>query len=223
MRQVCILREHTVRNLEATRIFHLVLSLESIKVTFFLHYIERFYGVNMLFAILSRISSHQFQTDSIVQALLVDNISNGVFLTALDGAFHQVFGLFARHHFNAVPLLGNFFLPSSYFLSLGTTVGSQHLETFGLLDVELVVIVVQLTLHCIVGSNLCDGVLDSLHPTFRISLLVACIEQRQNFLLKNAVDSSGIELVLMFLVLVSTLFSQRPTCTFTVTFQPPSV
>ena len=125
VRQVCILREHTVRNLEATRIFHLVLSLESIKVTFFLHYIERFYGVNMLFAILSRISSHQFQTDSIVQALLVDNVSNGVFLTALDGAFHQVFGLFARHHFNAVPLLGNFFLPSSYFLSLGTTVGSQ--------------------------------------------------------------------------------------------------
>ena len=33
VRQVCILREHTVRNLEATRIFHLVLSLESIKVT----------------------------------------------------------------------------------------------------------------------------------------------------------------------------------------------
>ena len=83
VRQVCILREHTVRNLEATRIFHLVLSLESIKVTFFLHYIERFYGVNMLFAILSRISSHQFQTDSIVQALLVDNVSNGVFLTCL--------------------------------------------------------------------------------------------------------------------------------------------
>ena len=30
---------------------------------------------------------------------------------------------------------------------------SQHLETFGLLDVELVVIVVQLTLHCIVAVS----------------------------------------------------------------------
>ena len=111
VRQVCILREHTVRNLEATRIFHLVLSLESIKVTFFLHYIERFYGINVLFAILSRISSHQFQTDSIVQALLVDNVSNGVFLTAFDRTFNQLFRLFARYDLNAIPLGNNFLFP----------------------------------------------------------------------------------------------------------------
>ena len=106
VRQVCIFREHTVRNLEATRIFHLVLSLESVKVTFFLHYIERFYGVNVLFTILARISSHQFQTDGIVQAFLVDNVSDGVFLTTLNGTFDQIFSLFTRCHFNAVPLFG---------------------------------------------------------------------------------------------------------------------
>ena len=71
--------------------------------------------------------------------------------------------------------------------------------------------------------NLRDRILDGSNPAFRISLLVACIVQRQDFLFEDAVNGSGIQLVLVFLVLVSTFFRQRPTCTFTVAFQPPSV
>ena len=71
MRQVCILGEHTVSNFEATRIFQLMLHLECIEVALFLHYIERLYGVNVLFAVLRSIGSYQFQADCIVQSLLV--------------------------------------------------------------------------------------------------------------------------------------------------------
>ena len=72
-------------------------------------------------------------------------------------------------------------------------------------------------------SYLCDRVLDSLHPAFRISLLVTCIVKRQDFSFQQAVDCSSIQLILVFLILVSTFFSQCPSGSFTVTFQPPSV
>ena len=197
--------------------------LERIEVALFLHYFKRCYGVNVLFAVLSCISSNQFQTDSIVQTLLVDNVGNGVFLTAFERAFHQFFRLFAGYDFDAVPLGHNFFLPCCEFLGFGIVVGSQCLEAFCFLGVELAIVIVQLTLHCVVRRNLRDGVLDGSDPAFGISLLVACIVQRQDFIFQNTIDSSSIQLVLMLLVLISTFFCQRPSCTFTVAFQPPSV
>ena len=71
--------------------------------------------------------------------------------------------------------------------------------------------------------NLSNGVLNSLYPAFRISLLVACIVQRQDFLFEDAVNSSGIQLVLIFLILIGALFCQCPAGTFTIAFQPPAV
>ena len=78
VRQFCVLREHTVSYLEAACVLQLMCCLERIEVTLFLHYFKRCYGVNVLLAVLSCISSNQFQTDSIVQPLLVDNVGNGV-------------------------------------------------------------------------------------------------------------------------------------------------
>ena len=60
--------------------------LEGIEVTLFLHYAERLNRVNVLFTVTGSVSSYQFQTDCIVQALLINNISNGIFLTAFDGS-----------------------------------------------------------------------------------------------------------------------------------------
>ena len=97
------------------------------------------------------------------------------------------------------------------------------METLSFFTIELAEIVIQLTLHCIVRSNLCDRVLDSLNPTFRISLLVTSIIQWQDFCFKDTIDSCSIQLILIFLILISTFFSQSPTSTFTIAFKPPSI
>ena len=104
VRQFCVLREHTVSYLEAACVLQLMCCLERIEVALFLHYFKRRYGVNVQLAVLSCISSNQFQTDSIVQTLLVDNVGNGVLLTAFERAFHQFFRLFAGYDFDAVGL-----------------------------------------------------------------------------------------------------------------------
>ena len=64
--------------------------LEGIKITLFLHYTERFNRINMLFTVSGSISSYQFQTDSIIQAFLIDYISNGIFLTAFDSSLEAI-------------------------------------------------------------------------------------------------------------------------------------
>ena len=223
MGQVGILGEHTVGNFKATGILQLVLSLESIEVTLFLHYFERLDRVNMLLTVGRSVSSHQFESDGIVQTFLVDNVSNGIFLTALDRTLNKLFGLLTGYDFDTIPLFNYLFLPSGNFFGLGVVVGSQQMETLGFLVVELLEVVVELTLHRIVRSNLGDRILDRLDPAFGIALLVACIVERQDLGLKDAIDSSSIQLILMFLILISTFLSQSPTGTFTVTFEPPAV
>ena len=223
MGQVGILGEHTIGNLEAAGILQLVLGLEGIEVTLFLHNLERLNRIDVLLAVGRSVGRYQFQPDGIVQTLFVNHVSDGILLTTLNGTFDKVFGLLAGNDFDAVPLLDHLFLPCSDFLGLGIIVGSQQVETLGFLVVELGEIVVELTLHRIVGSNLSNGVLDGLDPTLGIPLLVAGIEERQDFSLQNAVDSSCIELILMFLILISTLFGQRPAGTFAIAFKPPAV
>ena len=177
----------------------------------------------MLFTVCSRISSNQFQSYCIIQTFFIDYISDCIFFSAFDIAFLQFFYLIARYDFDRIPFSNHFLFPCCDFFRFRIVIGSQSVETFCLLAIEFAIIVIQLTLHCIMRSDLCDRILHNLNPAFRISLLVTSIIQRQDFRFKDTVNSSSIQLVLMFLILVSTFFSQRPTCTFTVTFQPPSV
>ena len=91
------------------------------------------------------------------------------------------------------------------------------------LVVEAVDIVVQHTFHRIVGSDFGHRILDVLDPFGRVALAVSCIVSRDNLCFQYVVDSSGIQLILILLVFVSTLVGQCPTCTLFVTFIPPSV
>ena len=147
VRQFCVLREHTVSYLEAACVLQLMCCLERIEVALFLHYFKRRYGVNVLLAVLSCISSNQFQTDSIVQTLLVDNVGNGVFLTAFERAFHQssVFSQDTTSMLSTWPQL----LPSMLRVPwLWHSCWQPMLEAFCFLGVELAIVIVQLTLSC---------------------------------------------------------------------------
>ena len=177
----------------------------------------------MLFSVCSCVSSNQFKSHCIIQAFFIDNVSNSIFFSAFDITILQLFYLVTRYDFNRIPFSNHIFFPSCDFFCFCIIVSSQSLETFCQFAIELAIVIIQLTLHGIMRSNLCDRILHHFDPAFRISLLITCIIQRKDFSFKNTVNSSSIQLILMFLILVSTFFSQRPTCTFTVTFQPPSV
>ena len=177
----------------------------------------------MLFAVCSCVSSNQFKSHCIIQAFFIDHVSNSIFFSAFDVTVLQVFYLVARYDFNSIPFSNHFFFPSCDFFCFCIIISSQSLEAFRQFAIEFAIVIIQLTLHCIMRSDLCDRILHHFDPAFRISFLITCIIQRQDFSFKNTVNSSSIQLILMFLVLISTFFCQCPTCTFTVTFQPPSV
>ena len=72
-------------------------------------------------------------------------------------------------------------------------------------------------------SDLGYRVLDNLYPTLAEALLVSIIVERNYLVLKQAVDSSGVELVLIALVLVCALLGESPTGTLTIAFNPPTI
>ena len=146
----------------------------------------------MLFTVGSRISSNQFKSYGIIQTFFVNYISNDIFFSAFDIAGFQFFHLIARYDFNRIPFSNHFFFPSSNFFRFCIVVSRQNSETFSQLIVELRIVVIQLTFHCIMGSNLSDRILHYLNPAFRISFLIASIVQRKNFSFKNTVNSSSI-------------------------------
>ena len=117
----------------------------------------------------------------------------------------------------------HFFFPCSDCFGFGKTVFVQVSGTGCQFVVEAVDIIVQHTFHRIVGSDFRHRVLDILYPFRRVSLAVSCIISRDDLCFQCMVDSSGIQLVLILLVFVSTFVGQCPTCTRFVTFVPPSV
>ena len=94
MRKIRVLREHTECYFKTTGILHTVFHLEGVQITVFLNQVKRLYGVNVLFTFGIGIDGNQFQTYRIIQALFVDNISDGIFFTAFDAAFNEFFRLF---------------------------------------------------------------------------------------------------------------------------------
>ena len=72
-------------------------------------------------------------------------------------------------------------------------------------------------------GNLCDRVLDYLHPAFAVTLLVLVVEERYDLVLKQTVDSGSVELVLIALVQVCALLGECPSGTLAIALKPPSV
>ena len=68
-----------------------------------------------------------------------------------------------------------------------------------------------------------NRVLDDLDPAFAVALHVLVIIKRYNLVFEQTIDGSSIKLILIALVLISALFGQRPSCTLTISFKPPTV
>ena len=89
--------------------------------------------------------------------------------------------------------------------------------------VELLEIVVDHALHGETRGDLRHGVLDILDPLGAVALAVLRVVKRDDLVLEHLVDRSGIELILVRLVLVGAFLGQSPSCAFYVTLVPPSV
>ena len=105
--------------------------------------------------IVSRIAleHHKFQTYCILKTLFVDGVGKGCYL-ACYGIVQRIEVAF--YDIDAVPTLGNGFLPLCNFLCKTVVVVVQLCSTLCLLVVELSIVVVQLTLHRVMRRDCGD-------------------------------------------------------------------
>ena len=182
MYEVLVLRIHAYTALERTCYIGLECGLEYVVVSLAAYHLKLTLAEDVLFAVLVGLHRHKFKTHCIVQALLVDDITEGVLLAGLGTVEDRVV---LAYHADRVPTLCDGLLPCSEFLGDTVVVGSELLEVGSLFVLELVIVVVKLTLHCIVRSDGCDRVLDRLDPAFAEALLVAVVVERQNLVLEQ--------------------------------------
>ena len=185
------------------------------------YHLKRLYREYLLLSILINIYINLLQSDGIVKALLIDNILKSILSTSLSTCYWEV--PLCRYYVNGIPTLCNSLFPLCDFLSQLVVVLRNLLETFSLFLVELRIIVIELTLHGVVRSNLCDRVLDNFTPALRDTFLVLIIVERNNLILEQTINGSSIELILIPLVLVCALLSKSPSGTLTIALKPPAV
>ena len=174
-----------------------------------------------LLAVLVGIDIDLLQTDSIFETLLVDNVLQVILLACLSTSCREVPA--TTDHADGIPTLGHYFLPLGNILSQLVVVLGNLLEALSLFVVELLIIVVKLTLHRIMRSDLGDRVPNDLEPALRDAILILIIIKRYNLVLEQTIDSSGIETVLILLVLVGALLGKCPSSTLAITLQPPTI
>ena len=136
------------------------------------HHLERTHVEHAVVAILVLGDRYQLKAYSIVQASLVDNIAHGILLTSFSAIQYRVV---LRHYVDSIPALCHSLFPLCNILCQAVVISLQLVETSCLLGIELVIVVVELTLHRIVRSDGSDRVLDCLHPTFAVTLFVAIV------------------------------------------------
>ena len=168
-----------------------------------------------------RLQRNEFQSNSVIQSLLIDGVTDDVLLSSLTTVL-EIRAVFADY-IDIIPTLCNGFLPLSNLLGQTVVIGRNLCKAGCLLIIELAVIVIQLTLHRIVRSDGCDRVLDDLNPIGAEALLVLLIIERHDLMLEQRIDCSCVKLILIALVLVGTLLRECPTGTLTIAFNPPTV
>ena len=221
MRQVLILRIHADCALVNTSLFWIQLGNEGEVVTLTLNHLKRLDREDMILAIGIGNHINLLQSYSIVKTLFVDDIFYFVLLTAYLTCCRQV--PLAADDIDAIPAFCDIFLPEGNLLSQLEVVLGQFLESLSLFLVELGIIVIELTLHGVVRSYLCDRILDDLNPTLGDAVLVLIVIKRCYLVLDEIIDGCSIELVLMLLILIGALLSQCPSSTLAIAFEPPSV
>ena len=196
-------------------------AFERIEIALTLHHLERMDFLDAVFTLLIFTKCDKLKTDSIVKSLLIHNECELILFTGLRTCCRHI--VLLGNHIDGIPTLGNCLFPKSYLLGNLIVIGRQLLETHSLFGVELVIVVVQLTLHGVVRSDGGDRVLDNIYPTLRVALLVLGIVKGYDVVLEQAVNSSSVKLILIALIIVGALLGECPSGTFTIAFQPPSV
>ena len=133
------------------------------------------------------------------------------------------FRSFLGDYLDLLPVSCYVLFPCSDLLGYLIVIGHKEGMTFRQFVIELIEIVIDHTLHRETRCDLGDGLLDILYPLRTVTLGVLRIVQRNDLLLKHGVDSSGIELILVRLVLIGAMLGECPACTFYIAFIPPSV
>ena len=164
---------------------------------------------------------NEFEPDGIIQSLLVYHIFNCVRHTCF-AAFGQT-AVFFRYHVDGIPTFGHSFFPQSNVLGQPVIIGRELGKTFRFLNIELVVIVVELSLHRVMGRDGGDGVLDNFDPTLAVTFLILTVIERDDVVFEQSINGSRIKLVLIAWIRVCSLLRKCPTGIFAIAFYPPSI
>lgn len=193
MRQLVALGIHTYSALERAGIAQLILALKRIVVAFVTRNLKREHAEHALFAALGHLQVDHFKADGIVKSLLVDNVLDVILMT--DNRSRSGNRPLRRHNRHAVPTLCYGFLPAGNVFCQLVVACRKLLEAFCLLSVELRVVVIQLTLHCVMRCDARDGVLYHLNPALAVAVLVLVVVERYDFVLQQTVYRGCIELI----------------------------
>ena len=158
-----MLRIHTDSALKLSGLLWSQCSLKDIVVTLVAHHLQWLDREDTLLALLINMYVHLLECYSILQSLLVNHVADGVLLCSLDTGSRII--PLGANHVDGIPALSHGLLPLSQILGQLVVVLAQSLKALSLLVVELLVVVVKLSLHGVVRSNLSNRVLDYLHPT----------------------------------------------------------
>ena len=214
---------NTHRELHTSGIVELVFEFKEQAAAFYLNQFQRLGRIEFVVIVHRRAHSNQFNADAVL-ILDIFHIELGVedeFLTYARLLIRFV-ATYAQH-LNLIPLGSHILFPSSNLFGFLEVIGLEQRVTFSEFIVELIEVIVHHTLGREARSNLRHGVLDILYPLRAVTFTIARIVQRNNLGLEHLVDGCSIELVLVSLVLVCTMFGQSPTCTFYITFVPPTI
>ena len=153
---------------------------------------------------------HEFNAHGIFQTLFVNDNANREFLITDKRSTVEAFAVLDFNDVDVVPTLDDAGFPFGNVARNAVVVGRNQRVTIAEGVVETSVVVVELTLHRVERSDLRDGVLHRLDPTFAVALGIAAVVEGDGFVLEEAVDVGRIEFVLLSLILVGTLVGESP-------------
>ena len=194
------MRIHTQAELHTSGVVHLVDILEEESAALGLNEFQGLYFVEFVVVVGGGADGYEFYAEAfVVESVCIQFDCHFELITY--GEVAHVGSLFANH-FDLIPVCDHVLFPSGEAFSQFVVIRHEESVSFRQFVIELIEVVVDHTFHSEARCDLGDRVLDILYPLGAVAFGVLSVIERDDLVLEHLVDGSGIELILVRLVLV---------------------